>query len=263
MHKLNPSSYQVRVEYRGHGLDFGPLTSPNPSNAMDPASCEIKLHSFFRSTSTARVRIAAHLKNIPLEYVYVNVRQDAHLEQAFGELNPNKTVPVLTVKTKEGHSPIVISQSVAILEFFEEAFVHRRPLLPPQTDLAGRAKVRELVGIVACDIQPPTNRRILQKIKKCGSSPSMEEWAREIMDAGLAAFDKLAKPCAGRYCYGDEITLADVVLVPAIGNAVRYGVDIAAYPTIHRISETLAENEAFKAGGWQNQADTPEEERLG
>ncbi|KAK5203088.1 hypothetical protein LTR47_011092 [Exophiala xenobiotica] len=207
--------------------------------------------------------LPGYLKNIPLEYVYVNVRQDAHLEQAFGELNPNKTVPVLTVKTKEGHSPIVISQSVAILEFFEEAFVHRRPLLPPQTDLAGRAKVRELVGIVACDIQPPTNRRILQKIKKCGSSPSMEEWAREIMDAGLAAFDKLAKPCAGRYCYGDEITLADVVLVPAIGNAVRYGVDIAAYPTIHRISETLAENEAFKAGGWQNQADTPEEERLG
>ena len=228
---------------------------------MDLSNSELQLHTFFRSTSSARVRIAANLKKIPLKYVYVNLRQAEQNSEDFATISPNRTVPVLTVSTSDAPSTILIRQSIAILDFFEEAFPSSQKLLPPPSDVIGRAKVRELVQIIACDVQPPTNQRILKRIKQYDTPPTMEDWAREIMGAGLAAFDKLAESCAGQYCYGDEITLADVVLVLAVENATRYGVNIATLPTIAKVYEKLSRQEAFQAGNWRNQGDTPEEER--
>jgi maleylacetoacetate isomerase len=229
---------------------------------MDLSNSELKLYTFFRSTSSARVRIAAHLKGIHLDYVYVNLRKAEQFEDKFGLENPNHTVPVLAIaQTDSSGEPILIRQSIAILEFFEEAFPKRTPLLPPPDDLLGRARVREAVNLIACDVQPPTNQRILKRIKQFGPPANMEEWAKEIMTAGLVAFERLIESGAGRYCYGDKITLADVVLVPAVENATRYGFELESCPTIKKVFDNASENPAFRAGNWRRQGDTPLDER--
>ncbi|KIW62484.1 maleylacetoacetate isomerase [Phialophora macrospora] len=230
---------------------------------MSVDQAELVLYTFFRSTSTARVRTAARLKNIQLHFRYVNVRKDEQFEEEFLSLNPNGTVPVLTVTTRgEGQqqrdSSFSIKQSVAILEFFEEAFPGTRPLLPPMTDLFGRAYVRDLVNLVAGDIQPPTNRRILLRVKEAGLTA--EEWAFKIMFDGLRAFDEMAKPLAGLYSYGNTLTLADVVLAPAVENAVRYGVNLEELPTVKRIFDRISGLGEFQAADWRHQEDTPPEE---
>ena len=230
---------------------------------MNLGQSELRSHSFFRSTSSARIRIAANLKDIRLKYVYVNLRQGAQLDESLGDINPNRTLPVLTITTDSMSSPIIVRQSTAILELFKEAFPDSKALLPPPHDVSERAKVRELVQIIASDVQPPTNQRILKRIKEYAGFAGMEHWARDIMGDGLAAFKKLVGPCAGRYCYGDAITKADVVLVPAVDNADPHSVDLANLPTIARISNNLPQIEAFKAGSWRHQGDNPEEERLG
>lgn len=229
---------------------------------MTLEQADFALYTFFRSTSTARVRTAVRLKSIPVHFHYVNVRKDEQFEEDFLQLNPNGTVPVLTVALKNGgvqnHSSFSIRQSVAILEFLEEAFPGRTPLLPPVTDVVGRAHVRDLVNLVAGDIQPPTNRRILLRVKEMGGSA--EKWAFEIMGSGLKAFEDMAKPLAGEYSYGGNLTLADVVLAPAVENAVRYGVDLNLLPTVKRIFERISSLEAFKAADWRHQEDTPKDE---
>ncbi|OQU98969.1 hypothetical protein CLAIMM_04677 [Cladophialophora immunda] len=223
---------------------------------------DLALYTFFRSTSTARVRTAARLKDISVRFCYVNVRKDEQFREEFLRLNPNATVPVLTVTPKSGVLSkgigFSIKQSVAILEFFEEAFPDRTPLLPPIDDLMGRAYVRDLVNLVAADIQPPTNRRILLRVKEAGVTA--EEWAFKIMGDGLKAFDEMAKPFAGKYSYGNTLTLADVVLAPAVENAVRYGVDLGKLPTVKRIFDRISVLEEFKAADWRHQEDTPPEE---
>jgi maleylacetoacetate isomerase len=230
--------------------------------AFDQA--DFQLYTFFRSTSTARVRTAARLKKIPLSFIYVNVRKNEQFDRTFMSLNPNGTVPVLTVTPKsrddnEGFcSSFSIRQSVPILEFFEEAFPDRTLLLPPVTDLAGRAHVRDLVNLVACDIQPPTNRRILLRVQEIGGS--LEAWAFKIMGEGLQAFEDMARPLAGKYSYGDQLTMADVVLAPAVENAVRYGVDLDTLPTVKRVFQAIRQLDEFRAADWRHQEDTPEEE---
>jgi maleylacetoacetate isomerase len=226
---------------------------------MSFKGAELQLHSFFRSTSSARVRTAANLKKIPLNFVYVNLRNGEQLDDSFRRVNPNLTVPVLTVTVRDGNSPrrFSICQSMAIMEFFEEAFPSTLPLLPPLDDPAGRAHVRDLVNIIICDIQPPTNQRILKRIQQNGGN--MEQWAGKIMGEGLGAFDELARPSAGSYSYGDQLSLADVVLAPAVENAVRYGVDLDKLPTVKKVFERIRELEEFKAADWRHQADTPRE----
>ena len=88
-----------------------------------------------------------------------------------------------------------------------------------------------------------------------------DNWAKELMEAGLHAFEQVAASQAGKYCYGDNITLADVVLTPAVVNATRYGVDLSQFPTIERVNKTLATIEAFRQGDWKHQPDTPLEFR--
>jgi maleylacetoacetate isomerase len=223
------------------------------------------LYSFFRSTSTARIRIAAHLKGIELSYKYVNLRAAEQFTEEFGKLNPNRTVPILIINPhsslKSSHQ-LAIRQSVAILEFFEEAFPEKRPLLPALYDISGRARVRELVNLITCDVQPSTNQRILKRVKQdSGSEVQMHRWAKTIMWDGLRAFEQLIQTSAGKFCYGDQITMADVVLAPAVENATRYGVDIDALPTVKRVFDTLSRLDEFKAGNWINQGDTPVTER--
>ncbi|MCJ1298603.1 hypothetical protein MMC08_001393 [Hypocenomyce scalaris] len=222
----------------------------------------LQLYTYFRSTSSARIRIAAHLKNIPLGYVYVQVQKGEQLTEQYAVINPSLSVPTLSFNSTDiaGKSEeIFITQSAAILELFEELFPSSLPLLPPISNIVGRAHVRELVNIITCDVQPPTNQRILKRLR--AYDISAEDWAKDWMEAGLRAFEQLATPQAGLYCYGDHISLADVVLAPALVNATRYGVDMAKFPTIERVNKALVRLEAFRQGDWRYQPDTPLEFR--
>src|SRR5206468_440081 len=144
----------------------------------------------------------------------------------------------------------------------------RTPLLPSPSDPFARARVRELVSIISIDIQPLTNISTMQRVKRIGAAGSggdgqdvWPQWANEVTAKGLKAYDTLAAQCAGKYSYGDSVTLADVVLAPAMEAAVRWGVDVKQFPTALRVWETIRKEDAFVRADWRHQPDTPEEFR--
>ncbi|KAH8808857.1 glutathione S-transferase [Xylogone sp. PMI_703] len=230
------------------------------SNRIIMSSPErLHLHSYFRSSCSARVRTAAHLKGIPLTYSYIHLVKNEQSAPEYTAINPCGSVPTLTFIDKNGNET-KIRQSIAILEYFEEYYPDKTPLLPPSTDLIGRARVRELVDIVACDIQPVTNLRIIQRVR--GLNGDVGVWQKELMNAGLHAYEKLCETYAGKYSVGDNITMADVCLAPAVEGAVRFGVDMSAFPIVSRIYDVIKVNEAFVKGDWRHQEDTPEEFRV-
>jgi len=224
------------------------------------------LHTYYRSSCTARVRTALHLKNLFYEPAYIHLLKKDQLSPTYSSLNPSASVPTLTITPLSG-DPIIIRQSIAILEFLDEYFPNTTQLLPPKEDPTKRAKVRELVNILASDVQPPTNLRNLRRIKKLsdGNEDVVNTWAKDIMIDGLKAFDTLAEKYSegGRYSVGDEITMADVCLAPAVEGALRYGVDVQGMGTVWRVYGELRRVEAFRKGGWRAQEDTPEEFREG
>ncbi|RSM03781.1 hypothetical protein CEP52_007216 [Fusarium oligoseptatum] len=212
------------------------------------------LYSYFRSSCSARLRIALNIKSIKYEMVYVNLLKNEQLSDEHKALNPSASVPVLINNTSKG-TPFKVGQSVAALEYLEEKHSDT-PMLPPASDPEARAMVRTLVNIVCVDIQPPTNLRIMRRIRELGGSA--EEWNLQLMTQGMAAYENVAAGTAGKYSFGDEVTLADVCLIPAIWGAQRFGVDLKAFPTISRIVENLKDHPAVVKAHWQNQADTPE-----
>jgi maleylacetoacetate isomerase len=222
---------------------------------------KLLLHTYFRSSCSARVRTAAHLKGIPLEYSYIHLLSNEQSAPTYTSHNPSASVPTLSVTTTSGEQ-VVIRQSIPILEFLEEYFPDTPHLLPSPSDPINRAKVRELVSIIANDVQPVTNLRILKKVKKLGGDKAPAEWAKDLMEKGLAAYDKVAEGYAGRYSVGDEVTMADVVLAPAVEAALRYEVVLENYPTVKRVYEEVRGLDAFKKGDWRHQGDTPEEFRV-
>ncbi|KIX08994.1 maleylacetoacetate isomerase [Rhinocladiella mackenziei CBS 650.93] len=217
------------------------------------------LYSYFRSSCSARIRIAAHLKNIPLEYRYIHLVKGEQHGAEYTALNPSESVPTLVVTDVQTSQVITkIRQSVAILEFLEESRPDLPKLLPGVEDTVGRARVRELVNIVACDIQPVTNLRVLNFIKPLDIEA--KTWQLHFMAFGFRAYEELLKSYAGKYSVGDELTLADCALAPAIDGALRFGVDVPGeFPHVWKVWENLKVVEAFKKGRWNNQEDTPED----
>jgi len=199
-----------------------------------------------------------HLKSIRYSCKYVNLLRDEQHSAAYAAVNPSCLVPSLQILTKAG-SCTTITQSIAALEYLEEQYPGCTPLLPPALDVAGRAHVRNLVGIIASDTQPVTNLRILSRVGLLGGAK--EQWARELMAEGLAAYEQLSASSAGRFSYGDVVTMADACLVPAVWGAIRYGVDLGAYPTVKAIYEEMSKLEAVSKADWRVQGDTPEELR--
>jgi maleylacetoacetate isomerase len=226
---------------------------------------KVDLHTYFRSSCSARLRIALNLKLIPYTPIFVHLLKDEQFSDSHGALNPSRSVPVLVVhkssdsETGSGSSPdtnIVIPQSFAALEYLEEISPDR-PLLPSDTER--RALVRTLVNIIVADIQPVTNMRLQKRVRSLGADPMI--LSRETTEAGFAAYEAIVSKTAGTFSVGDDITLADVCLVPAAWSAARFDVDIKAYPTIARIVARMEEEDAVKKAHWRNQPDTPEEFR--
>lgn len=218
------------------------------------------LHTYFRSSCSARLRIALNLWGIPYNPIFVHLLKNEQFSDQHRALNPSLSVPVL-VAHRASEDDIVIPQSIAALEYLEETIRSTNPqnrtLLPNDPRL--RAITRSLVSIIASDTQPVTNLRCQRWIKELEADPI--PYCRKATEAGLAAYEALASKVAGTFSVGDEVTLADVCLVPATWSAARFGIDIQNYPTIARVVARMEDEDAVKKAHWRNQPDTPEEFR--
>jgi maleylpyruvate isomerase len=212
----------------------------------------MKLYTYFRSSAAYRVRIALNLKGLQYDAIPVHLLRGGgeQLKEAYRAVNPSGLVPAFE---DEG---ITLTQSVAILEYLEEAYP-QTPIMP--ADAIGRARVRELAQIVACDIHPVNNLRVLRYlVHELGVSEEQKAaWYRHWLVGGLEALEKhLARdPEAGPLCHGATPTIADCCLVPQVFNAQRNGIDIDAYPTIARINAACTAMPAFVAAHPSNQPD--------
>jgi maleylpyruvate isomerase len=176
----------------------------------------LTLHGFFRSSATYRVRIALDLKGLSFDYLSYNLRDKEQLAPAYVALNPQGLVPTLML----GDQPL--TQSLAICEYLDE--VHPAPALLP-TDPLARAKVRAAAYVIACDIHPVQNLKILNRLRALGQGEdAVNQWARDTIEEGLAAFEALLPVHDGAFCFGDAPGLADICLIPQLVNARRFGV---------------------------------------
>ena len=218
------------------------------------------LYGYYRSSCTARLRLALNYKGLSYEHIPVNLITGEQRSPEFIKFNPSASVPLLVVKPRDGSPGFSIGQSPAGLEYLEEAHPEAaRRLLPAASDPAARGRVRVLCAVIACDVQPVTNLRIMKRVKDLGGDPP--QWNRDIMAEGLRAYETLIQESGGAYSVGDEVTLADLCLVPAVWNAQRYGVDLDKFPTVMRVFDHISKDEAVVKAHWQNQPDTPEELR--
>ena len=233
----------------------GATDNPN-LDATSMAAPGLILHTYFRSSSAARLRIALNLKGIQYKSVYVNLGTGEQTTPAYLALNPSGTVPLLVHGAPGGD--ISIGQSVAALEYLEEVFTTTAALLPSLEDSAGRAFVRELVSVVVADMQPVTSLRLQAAIEKGGMDTA--EWTRTWTTRGLVVYEKLLAREGrkeGRFSYGDSPTLADVCLVPALWNATGNGLDLSQYPKLNDVFREMQALEAVQNAHWQRQGDTP------
>jgi maleylacetoacetate isomerase len=213
--------------------------STNPTGADLP----VRLYGYWRSTAAWRVRIALNLKGIDWEYASVHLLRDGGEQRAPGFLarNPQGLVPALET------DGLVLTQSLAILEYLEET--HPAPALLP-SDPAGRARVRSLAQVIACDLHPLNNLRVLQQLRERFGldEQQRDEWVRHWVREGLGALEtRLARePATGRFCHGDVPGLSDCCLVPQLYNARRYGCELDECPTLLRIEAACDELEAFR-----------------
>jgi maleylpyruvate isomerase len=210
----------------------------------------MKLHNFFRSGTSHRLRIALNLKGLAYDYVAVDLRREAHLAPAFKALNPQGLVPALEVDGQ------VLIQSPAIIEWLEERYP--TPALLP-ADAAGRARVRALAAIVGCDIHPLHNRRVLEYLRHrvgCDEA-AVQTWCATWIAAGFDALEALlaADHDRGEFCFGHAPTLADVYLVPQAESARRFQVDLAPWPKLRAVDAACGELEAFRRAAPARQPD--------
>ena len=200
----------------------------------------MKLHNYFRSSASYRVRIALALKGLDYEYVPVHLVKDEQLAAPYVALSHTGLVPVL----EDGGA--ALAQSLAIIEYLDET--HPAPPLLPGSAL-DRARIRALALDVACEIHPLNNLRVLRYlVRELGvSDENKDRWYRHWVESGLQAVERrLAGDAAtGRFCHGDTPTLADVTLVPQIFNAQRFDCDLAAVPTVMRVFGECMQLDAF------------------
>lgn len=191
---------------------------------------KMKLYSYFRSSAAFRVRIVLNLKQLPYETVPVHLVKNGGEQRLSGYLNKN---PMGLVPCLEDDA-VILSQSIAICEYLNEA--HPEPSLLPQS-LPERAWVRSVCNLVACDIHPLNNLRILNFLTKTlgNDEAQKNDWYRHWINEGFTALEKQLEGKAGRYCWGDTITMADAFVIPQVFNALRFNCSMEAYPTLQRV----------------------------
>lgn len=215
----------------------------------------LRLYGYWRSSAAYRVRIALNLKGLPYETVpvhLVNNGGEQHAD-AYRRLNPQELIPVL----QDGGR--IVRQSMAIVEYLDEVYEGHCKLLP--TTARDRARVRALAQIVACDVHPLNNLRVLKYLESEFNVPPVERerWSRHWIVEGFRAFEELLaeNPSTGQFCEGDDPTLADVCLIPQVYNARRWDVDLSPFPTIARVDAHCRTLAAFDDARPENQPDAP------
>ncbi len=214
----------------------------------------LRLHSYWRSSAAYRVRIALNLKGLAHEIVPVHLVRDGGEQhgEAYLGLNPQGLVPTLQ------HGQRLVRQSMAIIEYLDETFVEH-PLLPSMA--RDRARVRGLAQVIACDMHPLGNLRVLQYLEReFKATPEQREaWARHWLTLGFDAIEKLLleSPATGEFCEGARPGMADCLLVPQLYNARRFRLDLAPYPTLRSIETNCLALEAFRRAAPEAQADAP------
>lgn len=212
-------------------------------------SADYTLYGYPLSSAAYRVRIALALKGIKATLVTKQLRRGEHRQRDYLKINPQGFVPALALE-----DGLVLTQSLAIIEYLEER--HPNPPLLP-TEPRGRARVRSLSQLIACDIHPLNNLRVLQYLESpLGIAQSArDEWYRHWVASGFTALeDALGRDASrGRFCFGDHPGMADVCLVPQLYNARRYSVDLNPYPRIVAIDAACRELPAFAAAAPEKQ----------
>jgi maleylpyruvate isomerase len=209
----------------------------------------VLLYNYFRSSAAFRTRIALNLKGIPYESEAVHLTRDggAQSTPAFRKINPQARVPALKLDNGD-----ILVQSLAIMDYIEET--HPQPPLLPK-DPAARAHVRAVAQIVSCDIHPLNNTSVLNYLRKelKQDDAAVNAWYHHWVIAGFDAVEQLLKP--GKFAFGDNVTLADVCLVPQVYNARRFKVPLDKYPKILAVDTACRAIPAFEKAKPENQPD--------
>jgi len=199
----------------------------------------MKLYTAFRSSASFRTRIALNLKGLAYEPAFVHLGRAEHRRPEYAAINPQALVPTW----EDGGVRLV--QSLAIIEYLDETYPVP-PLLPK--DAPGRARVRSLSLLVACEIHPLNNLRVLQHLKRAlgQDDAQVNAWYRYWIADGFQKLEaELARGATGRFCHGEAPTMADCCLVPQVFNAQRYQCDTAPYPTVMRVFDDCMKLDAF------------------
>ena len=209
---------------------------------MNSGSSPLRLYHYFRSSSSWRVRWALELKKIPVEYVHVQLLNGESEEPPHRARNPMGQVPVLEFVDETNAARRFLPESFAILDYLESRTPS--PSLYPN-DPYLRAHAIALAEIVNSGTHPLQN--LGAQFLHSDDPDERKKWARHWIDLGLRAFDTLVGPLSGRYCVGDELTIADLCLAPQVYNALRFEIDPAAYPNVARIHTVYAELAPYRA----------------
>jgi maleylpyruvate isomerase len=207
----------------------------------------MKLHGYFRSSASYRVRIALNLKGLSAEHLAHHLRKGEQCAPAYLAINPQGLVPTLE------NEDAVLTQSLAIIEWLDET--HPTPPLLPKDPLR-RAKVRAFALALACDTHPVQNLKVLARLRQLGlPEEKVTEWAAWANREGLTACETLIAGEAGPFCFGDQPTIADLCLVPQLANARRFGVDLAAFPRLLKAEAAARNIQAFADAAPDRQPD--------
>jgi len=208
----------------------------------------MKLHCYFRSSASYRVRIALNLKGLPAEHLAHHLRTGEQCAPAYLAINPQGLVPTL-----EDDAGSVLTQSLAIIEWLDET--HPEPPLLPKDPLR-RAKVRAFAQVLACDTHPVQNLKVLARLRELKlPEDQVAGWAGWANREGLAACEKLIAGESGPFCFGAQPTIADLCLVPQLANARRFGVDVAAFPKLLKAEAAAKAMKAFADAAPDKQPD--------
>lgn len=207
----------------------------------------MKLYSFFRSSASYRVRIALAFKGLPYDTVPIPLSSNAHRNDSFKAVNPQRRVPALMLDSGD-----VLLQSLAILEYLDEVYP-QNPLLPK--DPVERAKVRAVAQIVSCDIHPLNNSGTRQRLTAQfgADNAALDAWTAYWIDEGFSAIDRLLEP--GPFAFGDQITMADLCIVPQVYNARRFHIPLSNFPRIIAVDASARQHPAFAAAAPEVQPD--------
>ncbi len=211
----------------------------------------MKLHNYFRSSTSTRVRVALNLKRREADYLSYALLEKEHHSAAYLQANPQGLVPAL-----ELDDGTVLTQSLAIIEYLDEVYPEP-PLLPAKP--TARARVRALAYAIACEVHPVNNLRLLGYIKSefGADDAGVAKWFTHWVQTTFGPLEEMLKtsPETGTFCHGDVPGLADICLYAQVWNNRRFEVDMSPYPTIGRIFEACTARPEFEAAAPPNQPD--------